>query len=651
MSTLLAPLVLDRRFQDFIELGRARLRPLAPEWTDHNAHDPGITLVELLAWVAEAQMYAAGHVRRDERAAFASLLGLEPRGTRASSGCIWPDVADPTSPSRTFSKNVVIGDDSAISVAGDEALTFRVERPILWTPGRISRLEARQARQSRIDLTSINERGATPFLPFGDSAGRGSACALTFQVRDDAGLFGADPGVARAAAWVIGVHAAPSLSPARSVDGTAEAGAQPRPPSPLSATLVAGHERYPVTIVADSSRGMLTTGAIALDLSTVPGSPREFTIELTARRGLPRPPRVLRIEANVLPIRQGRAIRDELHVAGGSLGWHLDLRAPGLQFEAGAEPVTLQVSEGAGLQTWTRTGALADCGPDDRVFELDLRTGRITFGNGINGRIPPQVTQVLVSYAVSDGGAGNLGRNRKWRVAGFRGVFGVNVEPIDGGAAATGPNDQRRDARRRSTEEHALVSPADICAAALAVPLLDVARCWVASPNARLPRTGEVHLIAMRARPMGHESERVLETPRWLEAVRRRLVERIPLGTRLIVRAPRYVDMTIRAEIDAEPGREPSVVESEVTRALRERLAGVELKAGHQPRDPGDPVTRRDVASWIRQVAGVGRIVSLELRRGGGPETRVDVPADGLPRWREHTSRVHVSRTATGERP
>ena len=54
----LAPKLFDRRFQDLVEIGRARLRPLAPNWTDHNAHDPGITLMELLAWVAEAQLYS-----------------------------------------------------------------------------------------------------------------------------------------------------------------------------------------------------------------------------------------------------------------------------------------------------------------------------------------------------------------------------------------------------------------------------------------------------------------------------------------------------------------------------------------------------------------------------------------------------------------
>ena len=49
----LAPNLFQRRFQDLMEIGRAQLPALAPEWTDHNAHDPGITLLQLFAWLAE----------------------------------------------------------------------------------------------------------------------------------------------------------------------------------------------------------------------------------------------------------------------------------------------------------------------------------------------------------------------------------------------------------------------------------------------------------------------------------------------------------------------------------------------------------------------------------------------------------------------
>ena len=78
----LAPNLFDRRFADLVEQGRSRLPSLAPDWTDHNAHDPGIMLMELLAWVAEAQIYSLARARRDERGAYAALMGRNSRGAR-----------------------------------------------------------------------------------------------------------------------------------------------------------------------------------------------------------------------------------------------------------------------------------------------------------------------------------------------------------------------------------------------------------------------------------------------------------------------------------------------------------------------------------------------------------------------------------------
>ena len=76
----------DRRFENLVETGRARIPNLAPGWTDHNLHDPGITLMELLAWTAEAQIFALSRLRKDERIAYASMLGIGQRGPQPASG-------------------------------------------------------------------------------------------------------------------------------------------------------------------------------------------------------------------------------------------------------------------------------------------------------------------------------------------------------------------------------------------------------------------------------------------------------------------------------------------------------------------------------------------------------------------------------------
>jgi len=39
----------DRRWADLVDEGRTLIPVSAPAWTDHNIHDPGVTLMEMLA--------------------------------------------------------------------------------------------------------------------------------------------------------------------------------------------------------------------------------------------------------------------------------------------------------------------------------------------------------------------------------------------------------------------------------------------------------------------------------------------------------------------------------------------------------------------------------------------------------------------------
>src|SRR5262245_35626269 len=114
----LAPDLFARRFDDLVELGRSRLPSLAPGWTDYNAHDPGITLMELLAWVAEAQLYGLSRMRSDERAAYAALFGVLPAGTRPARGLLWPDRSDPRAPVKVGRANQVIRQGSMVHAIG-----------------------------------------------------------------------------------------------------------------------------------------------------------------------------------------------------------------------------------------------------------------------------------------------------------------------------------------------------------------------------------------------------------------------------------------------------------------------------------------------------------------------------------------------------
>ena len=107
----------DRRFQDLVNEARLRINRACPEWTEHNVSDPGITLIELFAWMTEMTIYRLNRVPDKLHVALLDLLGirLDPpsaartdaalpprraaRGARRDPGRARPRSATPRTPS------------------------------------------------------------------------------------------------------------------------------------------------------------------------------------------------------------------------------------------------------------------------------------------------------------------------------------------------------------------------------------------------------------------------------------------------------------------------------------------------------------------------------------------------------------------------
>jgi hypothetical protein len=64
----------DLTFDELVAEARAMIPLYAPEWTNHNPADPGITLVELLAYFTELLIYRMNRVSRASRNKFMQLL-------------------------------------------------------------------------------------------------------------------------------------------------------------------------------------------------------------------------------------------------------------------------------------------------------------------------------------------------------------------------------------------------------------------------------------------------------------------------------------------------------------------------------------------------------------------------------------------------
>jgi predicted phage baseplate assembly protein len=634
--TALAPNLFDRRFEDLLEIGRSRLPGLAPGWTDYNLHDPGITMLELLAWVTEAQLYGLSRTRRDERTAYAALLGLAPQGPVPATGSIWPEPG-----ASRYTRSLVIDQDAVVVPVRSAQPAYRTTHRQLWLAGRIAALRAVGADGVVKDFGASNERGNVVFLPFGELAGPRDVLAIDIVCPAGGGLFPPRRADADDAFLMLGVRA------------DARAGADHATPSAtarLAVTLRAGAARHAIPVVDDGTAGFTTSGVLVLDVSAVEGSPSNFTLEITAPAGFPRPPRVTRIALNVLPVLQGAVVEHELHIATGLPDQVLRLQQEGLRFGAGAVPVRVRVDQDGALQEWTRADRLDDSGPSDQRYLLDPERASITFGNGVNGRMPPAGAQILLDYTICDGAAGNAMRNQQWRVQGYDGGYGVNPDPMQGGRDGSDRADQRREARRRSRDEHALVTAADLEAAAIALPALEVARAWVpAMPDTAQADNGTSTLVAMRARPGGVEPDEAPETARWLAAVERALAARLPLGRRLRLRAPAYAPFRLALEAEAQPGYRVEQVEAAIRAALQERLALTASRPGAMQRTPGLGLTQRDLAAWVRKAEGVGRILSLKLFDAANrPATGISVTRLGLPKWLAQASVIVVRRPTTG---
>ena len=97
------PVIDDRRFEDILDEIKTRIARYTPEWrpvwTDYNDSDPGITLAQLMAWLAEMMLYRMGKVPELAYLKFLELLGIELNAAQPSRvDVVFPVAADAVAP-------------------------------------------------------------------------------------------------------------------------------------------------------------------------------------------------------------------------------------------------------------------------------------------------------------------------------------------------------------------------------------------------------------------------------------------------------------------------------------------------------------------------------------------------------------------------
>src|SRR3954447_18141772 len=83
------PPVLDPRgYQELLDEALARIPVHNPEYTNFNGADPGVTMLELWAFLTEALAYRANQVPERNRRKFLSLLGVQAQPAMSARGLV-----------------------------------------------------------------------------------------------------------------------------------------------------------------------------------------------------------------------------------------------------------------------------------------------------------------------------------------------------------------------------------------------------------------------------------------------------------------------------------------------------------------------------------------------------------------------------------
>ena len=270
---------------------------------------------------------------------------------------------------------------------------------------------------------------------------------------------------------------------------------------------------------------------------------------------------------------------------------------------------------------WQERAELFGSGPADRHYVVDRARGRVFFGDGVHGRIPPAGAAVSARrYQTGGGAAGNVAARAISQllapVGGIETVF--NAAPAEGGAdgetltalLTRGPATIRHRGRAVTADDYAAL-------AREASPSVAAAQALGGRDPSGLPAPGWVTLVIIpqSAEPRPYPSFGLRED------VRRFIAERAPADVaaagQIAVTGPDYVPIDVSATVVPRDPTEAGAVEQ----AVRQAIAGFlhPLHGGPAGRgwQPGQGVWLSDLAPLLERADGVDHVTGVELRRGG----------------------------------
>lgn len=644
-----APNLDDRQFQDLVDDAKRMVQQRCPEWTDHNVSDPGVTLIEVFAWMTDLLLYRLNRVPDRNYLKFLELLGVElyPATPARVGVTFWlsGDIEQPV----LVAKGVEVA--TAVSEMED-AIRFSTVDELTIPPCELLSVKGVVGGEPPIDHTDILQ-GAAPFAAFSE-----------VPESDDHVLFGLS-------------DALPSCAVEFDLDATIEGvGVDPDDP-PLLWEAWNGDTWVGCDLETDTTGGLNTRGRVIVHLpadhaTSVIDQQRAGWVRcrvVSAYEGQPAytaSPLIVSAAARTIGgtavAVHGREVTEEIvGVSEGVAGQRFELaHKPVL---GGEGPAQIEVASEAGWQRWDEVTNFAGHGPDDRVFALDAVSGEITFGPSVRepdgtlrqyGAIPPKGSAVRVPrYRVGGGRRGNVAARTVTqlmtsipfvdRVSNrLPASGGVDVESLDN-ALQRGPIELSTRDRAVTVEdyEHLAKQAAPEVARIRCVPVTDGADAGAA----RL-------LVVPAASTAGGQLpfEELVPSDETLSRIAEHLEERRTLGARVVVEPALYQGVTIVARLRAKPTANVQRLQDAATDALHRYFHPTIGGPDGEGWPFGRPIHVGEVYAVLQQVEATefveeARLFAADPISGerGEASDRIDLEPTALAFSYEHRLRVEPS--------
>lgn len=385
----------DRTFEDLVAECILRIPRYCPEWTDFNPSDPGITLVELFAWLTDQMLMRFNKVPRRNYLTFLELLGIKlqppaPAQTDVSFYLTQPDTYPYAIPQGTE-----IGTERTETTA---AIIFSTERELLvGQPKIVHFLTAETVEETP---TTLRDRLSNQWIQDDSGQWRG----------EEQSLFNEQPEVGNCFYLV--------LEPEQPLAGNTIAitfkgapatptGIDPQAP-PRIWSAWNGKKWVPILRSEDDDyTGGFSFNDAGLQSDTIPTGevvvhlPLDFAVdnfegyegywlrcvytEPQADRGIYRQtPKIVGMNAQpmggTVAAKQSWSIPDELlGVSDGRPGQNFRLQNTPV-LERRSEEYLIVIPPGSPPQSWSEVRDFASSTPSDRHYTIDSLTGTVQFG-------------------------------------------------------------------------------------------------------------------------------------------------------------------------------------------------------------------------------------------------------------------------------